>query len=100
MASPRPSRIDWAKLLARVFALDVIICRKCGGRMRVLEVVDGRLPYPTPRQDSWLESFGAMHLADRRAGETADRTLRETCGRQGDAGCFHLYVKWQGRAAA
>ena len=35
-----PSRIGWAKLLARVFALDVTTCRKCGGRMRVLEVVD------------------------------------------------------------
>ena len=39
-SSPRPSRIGWAKLLARVFAIDVTICRKCGGRMRVLEVVD------------------------------------------------------------
>jgi hypothetical protein len=39
-SSPSPSRIGWAKLLARVFALDVTICRKCGGRMRVLEVVD------------------------------------------------------------
>ena len=29
----------WAKLLARVFALDITRCRKCGGRMRVLEVV-------------------------------------------------------------
>ena len=36
---PRPRRIAWAKLLARVFALDIIRCRKCGGRMRVLEVV-------------------------------------------------------------
>ena len=39
-SSPTPSRIGWAKLLARVFALNVTICRKCGGRMRVLEVVD------------------------------------------------------------
>jgi hypothetical protein len=37
-SSPRPRRIGWAKLLARVFALDTR-CRKCGGRMRVLEVV-------------------------------------------------------------
>jgi hypothetical protein len=40
VSSPSPSRIGWAKLLARVFELDVTICRKCGGRMRVLEVVD------------------------------------------------------------
>ncbi len=39
-SSPRPRRLAWAKLLARVFAIDVTICRKCGGRMRVLEVVD------------------------------------------------------------
>jgi hypothetical protein len=38
-SSPRPRRIAWAKLLARVFALDITRCRKCGGRMRVLEVV-------------------------------------------------------------
>ena len=39
-SSPRPPRIGWAKLLARVFAVDVTLCRKCGGRMRILEVVD------------------------------------------------------------
>jgi hypothetical protein len=38
-SSPRPRRITWAKLLARVFAIDITRCRKCGGRMRVLEVV-------------------------------------------------------------
>jgi hypothetical protein len=38
-SSPRPRRIGWAKLLARGFALDITRCRKCGGRMRVLEVV-------------------------------------------------------------
>jgi hypothetical protein len=38
-ASPRPRRLAWAALLARVFALDITVCRKCGGRMRVLEVV-------------------------------------------------------------
>ncbi len=38
--SKAPRRIGWACLLARVFAVDVTICRKCGGRMRILEVVD------------------------------------------------------------
>ena len=33
------SLASWAKLLARVFALDITRCRTCGGRMRVLEVV-------------------------------------------------------------
>ena len=39
-SSPRPRRLGWAKLLARVFAVDVTVCRKCGGRMRILEVVE------------------------------------------------------------
>ena len=39
-AAPRPRRLAWAGLLARVFAIDVTVCRKCGGRMRILEVVD------------------------------------------------------------
>jgi hypothetical protein len=38
-ASSRPRRLGWANLLARVFAIDITRCRKCGGRMRVLEVV-------------------------------------------------------------
>ena len=32
-SSPRPRRLGWAKLLARVFAADVTVCRKCGGRI-------------------------------------------------------------------
>ncbi|MCY1064299.1 hypothetical protein OV090_05985 [Nannocystis sp. RBIL2] len=32
-------RLGWANRLARVFAVDVTICRKCGGRMRVAQVV-------------------------------------------------------------
>jgi hypothetical protein len=38
-SSARPRRIGWARLLARVFAIDVTVCRKCGGRMQVLDVV-------------------------------------------------------------
>ncbi|MBA3545928.1 MAG: hypothetical protein H0T76_05565 [Nannocystis sp.] len=38
-STPRPRRIAWAQLLARVFALDGTRCRTCGGRMRVHEVV-------------------------------------------------------------
>ena len=32
--------IDWASLLRRVFAVDILACGRCGGRMRVLAVVD------------------------------------------------------------
>lgn len=38
-SAPSPRRIGWANLLARVFAVDVTICCKCGGRMRILDVV-------------------------------------------------------------
>ena len=35
----RPRRIAWAKLLARVFEVDVTTCVQCGGRLAVVEVV-------------------------------------------------------------
>jgi len=38
-ATATPRRIGWAHLLARVFAVDVTVCSKCGGRMKILEVV-------------------------------------------------------------
>jgi len=36
---PSPSRIAWARLLARVFAIDVERCQRCGGPMRVVAAV-------------------------------------------------------------
>jgi hypothetical protein len=33
------ARIGWAKLLARVFAIDVTVCRRCGGSLRVLAAI-------------------------------------------------------------
>ena len=38
-ATMTPRRIGWASLLARVFAVDVTVCSKCGGRMKIVEVV-------------------------------------------------------------
>jgi hypothetical protein len=38
-ASSTPRGYGWASLLARVFAIDVTVCSKCGGKMRRLEVV-------------------------------------------------------------
>jgi hypothetical protein len=32
-------RLDWAKLLHRTFEVDVLSCKKCGGRLRVLGLV-------------------------------------------------------------
>ncbi|WP_181197423.1 transposase [Enhygromyxa salina] len=34
------SRHPWAWLLARVFAVDVMTCSRCGGRMRLVEIAD------------------------------------------------------------
>ena len=40
---PRPKggpwRTDWAELLRRVFAVDVLRCARCGGRMRLIAFV-------------------------------------------------------------
>jgi len=38
-ATPRPRRLDWATLMQRVFALDVLVCRACGGTLRILAVL-------------------------------------------------------------
>ena len=36
---PRPRRVEWAELLRRVFAVDVLKCPRCGSRMRLLSVI-------------------------------------------------------------
>jgi hypothetical protein len=36
--SARPARPDWAALLKRVFAFDVLHCPRCGGRRRIVAV--------------------------------------------------------------
>jgi len=35
----RPRRLAWAELLRRVFAIDVLECPRCGGRMRLLAAI-------------------------------------------------------------
>ena len=35
----RPRRLAWAELLRRVFAVDVLECPHCGGRMRLLAAI-------------------------------------------------------------
>jgi hypothetical protein len=32
-------RFDWAALMKRVFAVDVLVCDRCGGPMRILAVL-------------------------------------------------------------
>jgi hypothetical protein len=38
----RPPYIAWADLLRRVFALDVLACPACGGRLRLLATIEDR----------------------------------------------------------
>ena len=40
--SYRPSRHPWAWLLARVFAVDVMVCPHCAGRMRLVKLATTR----------------------------------------------------------
>jgi len=41
--APRLPRWRWADLLHRVFAVDVLACPRCGGRMRILATIDDPL---------------------------------------------------------
>jgi hypothetical protein len=66
----RPRHVAWAELLRRTFAVDVLACPGCGGRLRlVATIADPRViarilahlgmppapPAPLPpRQPSWL----------------------------------------------
>ena len=38
-AGHRARRLSWAQLLQRVFAVDVLVCPKCSGRMRILATI-------------------------------------------------------------
>ncbi|MBM4393938.1 MAG: ATP-dependent helicase HrpA [Deltaproteobacteria bacterium] len=36
----RERRLDWAKLLKRAFAIDVLVCPRCAGPMRLIALID------------------------------------------------------------
>jgi hypothetical protein len=65
---PSPNRLSWARLLARVFAIDVEQCRLCGGPMRVVRAVTdpddiaaqlhGARAPPRPTPPGQVELFG------------------------------------------
>ena len=38
----RPPYVAWADLLRRVFALDILVCPDCGGRLRLLATIEDR----------------------------------------------------------
>jgi hypothetical protein len=39
VVEPSPRRLAWAKLLSRVFEVDLLVCSLCGGRRRIVEAV-------------------------------------------------------------
>ena len=51
------SRIDWASLLRRVFKVDVLACARCGGRMRVIAVIE-----QPPAIEKILSHLGMPHV--------------------------------------
>ena len=65
---PSPSRLAWATLLARVFAIDVQVCSRCGGPMKVRRAVTdpsriaamlhGARPPPQPPPPGQLALWG------------------------------------------
>jgi len=34
------SKADWARLIKKVFEADPLLCRSCGGRMRIIALID------------------------------------------------------------
>ena len=38
-AAPRERRLDWAALMMRTFAIDILACHNCGGRLRVMAFI-------------------------------------------------------------
>jgi Putative transposase len=61
-----PSRHPWAHLLERVFAVDILVCTRCGGRLRIVEIAkkpDDAPPRAPPRAE--LQPFidGQLRLA-------------------------------------
>jgi hypothetical protein len=69
-APPRPAsrrRLDWASLLKRVFATDVLACHTCGGVMHILPEGDAsprRLTAPTPPPPSVMAIESTPDLVD------------------------------------
>ncbi len=43
IASPSPRNWTWAALMRRAFALDVLACPRCGGRLRVIATIEDLL---------------------------------------------------------
>jgi hypothetical protein len=89
VAYVRPSHFAWADLLRRVFAIDVLACPDCGGRLHLLATIEDRaavaqilthlglpvdLPQPSAaRTPAWLPGVrAAADHGDHAGGHWAD----------------------------
>ena len=66
--TPRPRRLAWSELLRRVFAVDVLECPRCGGRMRLLAAI-----HPPDATHSILECLNLPSRAPPAASPLPDR---------------------------
>ena len=64
-AAPQPVyRLSWARLLARVFRVDVTECPACGGRMKIIAALTEPLAIRTPaRRTGNLDGVGLASRA-------------------------------------
>ncbi|PRQ02086.1 hypothetical protein [Enhygromyxa salina] len=95
------SRHPWAWLLARVFAVDVMTCSRCGGRMRLVEIADSRDgiarvlanvglgPRPPPRRRPAVAGQLELDLAARPAATSthARVVIGGSCAEPCEASC-------------
>lgn len=65
--TPRPRRLAWSALLQRVFAVDVLECPRCGGRMRLLAAI-----HPPEATEAILECLDLSSRAPPTAGALPD----------------------------
>jgi hypothetical protein len=79
----RARRLEWAKLLKRVFAVDVLRCARCEGPMRLIAFVDDEriarkilehlgLPARAPPRGRAVPRRGQLPLVDERTWDGVD----------------------------
>ena len=49
-AQPSPTRLSWARLLKRVFDIDLEHCPACGGALKIIVPVKGTMPQSLSRR--------------------------------------------------
>ena len=122
--APRRARPGWADLMRRTFGFDVMACPRCGGRLRLLALIEAPrvirrilthlglptdVPEPRPARDPPVRSLGA-------SSPSADHGAPFDVGGQQHAACFaatpvvRLHaghrlleapgIRWQNRPAA